>query len=128
MKIEREEYPSLDKRFQDIYRLMNRRNGGWPLTIFLTHEGEPFFSATYLPPKTNKNMTGLYELLSYIEQNYEKDFENFKNVAKNVNEAISKQNKNDKAANQNIDILQNNTIQQLTVKLANYKYLKFNLE
>ena len=111
VKIDREEYPSLDKKFQDIYRLMNRRNGGWPLTIFLTHDGEPFFSATYLPPKTNKNMTGLYELLSYIEQNYEKDFENIKNVAKNVNEAISKQNKNDKAANQNIDILQKFTEQ-----------------
>ena len=43
VKIDREEYPSLDKRFQEIYRLMNKRNGGWPLTIFLTHEGEPFF-------------------------------------------------------------------------------------
>ncbi len=105
VKIDREEYPSLDKRFQEIYRLMNKRNGGWPLTIFLTHEGEPFFSATYLPPKTNKNMTGLYELLTYIEQNYEKDYANIKNVAKNVNEALVKQKNHNNKDDSDTDIL-----------------------
>ena len=50
-------------------------------------------------------MTGLYELLTYIEQNYEKDYANIKNVAKNVNEALVKQKNHNNKDDSDTDIL-----------------------
>lgn len=75
IKIDREERPDIDKYYQEIYQIMNKRAGGWPLSIFLTHEGKPFFSGTYIPPKPMRGMTGFGELLKLIIEKYRTNFQ-----------------------------------------------------
>ncbi len=76
IKVDREEMPSIDKHFQDVYYLMNKRGGGWPLTILLTPDGKPFFSATYIPREPKYGRSGLLQILNYFvkmkKDNYKK--------------------------------------------------------
>jgi uncharacterized protein YyaL (SSP411 family) len=53
IKVDREERPDLDQIYQSAHHLLTQQNGGWPLTMFLTPEGTPFFGGTYFP-KTAK--------------------------------------------------------------------------
>ncbi len=59
VKVDREQMPHLDKYFQRVYSLLNRRGGGWPLTIFLTEDLKPFFAATYIPPVDSYGVKGM---------------------------------------------------------------------
>jgi len=70
IKVDREERPDIDKHFQEVYQLMNGRPGGWPTSIFLTEEGKPFYSATYIPPEARYGMMAFPELLSVIVDKY----------------------------------------------------------
>ncbi|WP_353662180.1 thioredoxin domain-containing protein [Hydrogenimonas sp. SS33] len=63
VKVDREEMPDLDSHFQRVYSLLHRRSGGWPLTLFLTEEGKPFFAATYIPADDGYGVRGLRTLL-----------------------------------------------------------------
>jgi len=50
IKVDREERPDLDAIYQNALALMGE-HGGWPLTMFLTPDGEPFWGGTYFPPE-----------------------------------------------------------------------------
>ena len=50
IKVDREERPEIDAIYQAAIAMMGQP-GGWPLTIFLTPEGEPFWGGTYFPPE-----------------------------------------------------------------------------
>ena len=49
IKVDREERPDLDAVYQMAHQLLRRTGGGWPLTIFLSPQGMPFYSGTYFP-------------------------------------------------------------------------------
>ncbi|HWP87601.1 MAG TPA: thioredoxin domain-containing protein, partial [Burkholderiales bacterium] len=49
VKVDREERPDLDQIYQAAHTLLTRRNGGWPLTMFLMPDQTPFFGGTYFP-------------------------------------------------------------------------------
>ncbi|BCO25897.1 hypothetical protein MIZ03_0776 [Rhodoferax lithotrophicus] len=49
IKVDREERPDLDMVYQMAHQLLRRSGGGWPLTIFLSPQGMPFYSGTYFP-------------------------------------------------------------------------------
>ena len=53
IKVDREERPDIDKHYQEVHMLLNRRAGGWPTSIFCTPENKPFFAGTYIPPESN---------------------------------------------------------------------------
>lgn len=80
IKVDREERPDIDKHFQELHMLLNRRAGGWPLSIFCTPENKPFYAATYMPPHNRERMMGFSELTAIIAdkvaQNDEKLFQN----------------------------------------------------
>ncbi|HEX5623412.1 MAG TPA: thioredoxin domain-containing protein [Sulfuricurvum sp.] len=80
IKVDREERPDIDKHFQELHVLLNRRSGGWPLSIFCTPENKPFYAATYIPPKSRDHMMGFSDLTAIIAdkvaQNDEKLFQN----------------------------------------------------
>jgi len=69
IKVDREEMPQLDSYYQNIYQVMNGRGGGWPLTIIMTPDAKPFWSATYLPKKE------LIRVLSEISKIYKEEKE-----------------------------------------------------
>jgi uncharacterized protein YyaL (SSP411 family) len=54
IKVDREERPDIDKYYQEVYMLLNRRAGGWPTSIFCTPENKPFYAGTYIPPESQQ--------------------------------------------------------------------------
>ncbi len=74
VKVDREERPDLDTIYQRALALMGQQ-GGWPLTMFLTPEAEPFWGGTYFPLEPRFGRPGFKDVLSLIEQTYRNDRE-----------------------------------------------------
>ncbi|RRQ22314.1 thioredoxin domain-containing protein [Thiohalobacter thiocyanaticus] len=71
IKVDREERPDLDKIYQVAHSLLTQRNGGWPLTMFLTPEERiPFFGGTYFPRQPRFGLPGFTELLQRVADFY----------------------------------------------------------
>lgn len=66
VKVDREQRPDLDQIFMEAVQLMTNR-GGWPLSIFLTPSGEPFFGGTYWPLKGRDGIPGFADILRAID-------------------------------------------------------------
>ncbi len=66
VKVDREERPDLDGLFMEICHIQNG-SGGWPLNLFLTPEGRPFFAATWLPKRTTGQMPGMTDILPRVK-------------------------------------------------------------
>lgn len=63
IKIDREERPEIDALYMEFAQSMMEGSAGWPLNLVLTPELEPFFAATYLPPKSGQaGLRGMREL------------------------------------------------------------------
>ncbi|WP_456433658.1 thioredoxin domain-containing protein [Nitratifractor sp.] len=73
IKVDREERPDIDRHFQEVFVTMNGRAGGWPLSVFMTPEKIPIYSATYIPPEPRYGMMGFKELLGLIADKYAND-------------------------------------------------------
>jgi hypothetical protein len=80
IKVDREERPDLDAIYQHALALMGEQ-GGWPLTIFLTPEGEPFWGGTYFPPEQRWGRPGFPQILDAMSHAYSQDRDK---VTKNV--------------------------------------------
>ena len=63
IKIDKEEYPHIDEYYQKIYEIINKKPGGWPLTLILTSDLKPVMAKTYIPKNSSKNYKGFLELL-----------------------------------------------------------------
>ena len=70
IKVDREERPDLDQIYQNAHYLLTQRGGGWPLNLFLTPDGTPFYSGTYFPKQARYGMPGFPELLLHIATVY----------------------------------------------------------
>jgi hypothetical protein len=65
IKVDREERPDVDDVYMRAVQMMTGR-GGWPMTVFLTPDLEPFFGGTYFPPEPRHGMPGFPELLTGV--------------------------------------------------------------
>ncbi|MHC4738870.1 MAG: thioredoxin domain-containing protein [Planctomycetota bacterium] len=65
IKVDREQRPDVDQIYMDAVVMMTG-SGGWPLSIFLTPDGKPFYGGTYFPPKDMFGRTGFERLLLVI--------------------------------------------------------------
>jgi uncharacterized protein YyaL (SSP411 family) len=65
IKVDREERPDVDAVYMTACQLMTG-SGGWPLTVILTPQRQPFFAATYLPREARGGLPGLIELLERV--------------------------------------------------------------
>src|ERR1700674_2982994 len=70
IKVDREERPDLDQIYQLAHQMLTQRAGGWPLTMFLTPDGKPFFGGTYFPKEARYNLPGFGSLLLRVAQFY----------------------------------------------------------
>jgi uncharacterized protein YyaL (SSP411 family) len=70
IKVDREERPDLDAIYQQALMLLGEQ-GGWPLTMFLTPRGEPFWGGTYFPPAARWGRPGFPEVLQGIARIHE---------------------------------------------------------
>src|SRR5262245_63642340 len=65
VKVDREERPDVDSIYMDAVQALTG-SGGWPLTVFLSPDGEPFFGGTYFPPEPRPGLRGFRELLETV--------------------------------------------------------------
>lgn len=72
VKVDREERPDVDNIYMNACLAMNGQ-GGWPLTVIATPDQKPFFTATYMPPKTEMGRMGLFELLTNVADKWKKN-------------------------------------------------------
>ena len=70
IKVDREERPDLDQIYQNAHYLLAQRGGGWPLTMFLSPDGTPFYSGTYFPKDARYGLPGFPELLLRVAAAY----------------------------------------------------------
>ena len=62
IKVDREERPDLDQIYMNAVQMLTGR-GGWPMTVFLTPDGKPFYGGTYFPPEDRHGMPGFRRVL-----------------------------------------------------------------
>lgn len=70
IKVDREERPDIDSIYMSALQAMTR-SGGWPMTVFLTPEGSPFYAGTYFPPTPRQGMPSFPQLLTTLADAYE---------------------------------------------------------
>jgi uncharacterized protein len=69
VKVDREERPDLDSVYMDAVVALSG-HGGWPMTVFLTPEGEPFFGGTYFPPEPRHGLASFRDVLVAVSDAY----------------------------------------------------------
>src|SRR5919199_2536815 len=69
VKLDREERPDLDSIYMDAVVALTG-HGGWPMTVFLTPEGEPFLGGTYFPPEPRHGMPAFRQVLIAVADAY----------------------------------------------------------
>ena len=68
IKVDREERPDIDQIYQTAHQMLASGAGGWPLTMFLTPDGKPFFGGTYFPKSARYDRPGFDDLLERVAQ------------------------------------------------------------
>ncbi len=68
IKVDREERPDLDEVYMSATQLMNKGQGGWPMTVFLAPNLKPFFAGTYFPPQDAYGRPGFPTLLTRLSE------------------------------------------------------------
>jgi hypothetical protein len=66
IKVDREERPDVDAVYMEAVQALTG-SGGWPMTVFLDHDGRPFFGGTYFPPAGRQGMPGFVDLLRAVD-------------------------------------------------------------
>ncbi|WP_448587983.1 thioredoxin domain-containing protein, partial [Thermocrinis sp.] len=87
IKVDRDERPDIDRRYQEVVVALTGA-GGWPLTVFLTPEGEAFFGGTYFPPEDRWGRPGFKSLLLRIAQLWKEDRQRITNSGKQLYQAM----------------------------------------
>jgi len=88
IKVDREERPDLDEIYMAATVAMNHGQGGWPMTVFLTPDQEPFFAGTYFPPEDRWGRPGFGTLLKKIADYWQKDAAGVRTQAKDMTERL----------------------------------------
>ncbi len=69
IKIDREEFPDVDKLYMDALHAFGER-GGWPLTVFLEPDGTPFWGGTYFPKRPQYGRPGFIQILNALSHTW----------------------------------------------------------
>lgn len=91
IKVDREERPDIDHIYMDAVQAMTG-SGGWPLNVFLTPEGKPFYGGTYFPPKSMYNRPSWLETLNSIQLAYNKRRDEIETQANHLVEHLQQSN------------------------------------
>lgn len=89
IKVDREERPDIDNTYMTICQMLTGQ-GGWPLTIVMTPDKEPFYAATYLPKHSRQNRMGMLDFVPAIKKSWENDRENILESVEKIKEGFSK--------------------------------------
>jgi uncharacterized protein YyaL (SSP411 family) len=67
IKVDREERPDVDAVYMEAVQAISGQ-GGWPMTVFMTPDGQPFYAGTYYPPRAWGGRPGFVDLLRGVDQ------------------------------------------------------------
>jgi uncharacterized protein YyaL (SSP411 family) len=90
IKVDREERPDVDSIYMSAVQLMTG-HGGWPMSMFLTPDGAPFYAGTYFPPDDRHGMPGFKRVLLHVAEAYRSRKDDVRAAAGEVRDAIAKQ-------------------------------------
>ncbi|MXW36492.1 MAG: thioredoxin domain-containing protein [Chloroflexi bacterium] len=87
IKVDREERPDVDSVYMTATQAMTGQ-GGWPMTVFMTPEGEPFYAGTYFPPDDGHGRPGFRRVLEALRHSWDTDRENLLASASRITEQL----------------------------------------
>ncbi len=88
VKVDREERPDVDQIYMRAVQAMTG-HGGWPLTVFLTPEGAPFYGGTYFPPERRQGMPSFREVMEAVRGAWERDRARVEESAHEIRQALA---------------------------------------
>ena len=83
IKVDREERPDIDSVYMDAVQALSG-HGGWPMSVFLTPDGSPFFGGTYYPPDDRPGMPGFPRVLRTVIEAYASRKTEIKQAGENI--------------------------------------------
>ena len=89
IKVDREERPDVDALYMRATQALTGQ-GGWPMTVFLDPDGQPFYAGTYFPPEPRHGMPSFTELLAGISRVWTQERDRVAGTAQSLTEAISR--------------------------------------
>ena len=93
IKIDKDKRKDVDKYYQEVHKLLNKKVGGWPLSIFLTPQNKPFFAGTYIPLESDSKSIegmGFLELLKIISNKVKNNDQSLQKNADEIEEFLGK--------------------------------------
>ncbi len=88
IKVDREERPDLDALYMDAVQALTGQ-GGWPMSLFLTPAGQPFYGGTYFPDQRRHGLPGFRDILAAVTRTWHDDREGVLRAAARVAEAVT---------------------------------------
>ena len=90
IKVDREERPDLDSIYMGAVQRLTG-SGGWPMTVFLTPDGRPFYGGTYFPPVPRHGLPAFKDLLAAVADAYHKRRQDVEESASQIAESLNEQ-------------------------------------
>ena len=90
IKVDREERPDVDSIYMQAVQMMTG-HGGWPMSMFLTPDGKPFFAGTYYPPDDRHGMPSFRRVLEHVVNVYRSKRQEVEEASNEVQQALSSQ-------------------------------------
>ena len=88
IKVDKEERPDIDKIYMQVAQMMTGR-GGWPLTIIMTPDKEPFFAGTYIPKGDRFGQTGMLSMIPQITDIWKSDRSRVDKITDQIKQSLS---------------------------------------
>ncbi|MBD3275929.1 MAG: DUF255 domain-containing protein [Candidatus Marinimicrobia bacterium] len=89
VKVDRDERPDIDARYQQAVQAISGQ-GGWPLTAFLTPQGEVFYGGTYFPPESRQGRPGMKDILPQVAEFYQENPSGVQENAEKIRDYLEK--------------------------------------
>jgi uncharacterized protein YyaL (SSP411 family) len=90
IKVDREERPDVDAVYMAATQALTGQ-GGWPMTVFLTPDGRPFFAGTYFPARPRYRMPAFRQVLAAVSQSWRERRTEVEQAGRQIAEALSRQ-------------------------------------
>jgi uncharacterized protein YyaL (SSP411 family) len=90
IKVDREERPDVDSIYMEAVQAMTG-HGGWPMTVWIDHEGRPFFAGTYFPKESRHGMASFRQVMDAVSSAWAEKREDVANQAQQLTQAISRE-------------------------------------
>ncbi len=90
IKVDREERPDVDDIYMQAVQALSG-HGGWPMTVFLTPDGRPFYGGTYYPPEPRHGMPAFRQVLAGVAEAYQNRRDQIEDSANHLTEALNRE-------------------------------------